>query len=61
MCERFEPRGNVKSGLSLIVRVNVVLNRTVIVDSRVIRDFKIQRRGRQRERQKTNKQTNKKQ
>ena len=56
VCERFEPRNNFKSGLSLIVRVNVVLNRTVVVDSRVIRDFKIQRRGRQRERQK--KQTN---
>ena len=32
-CERFEPRSNFKSGLSLIVRVNVVLNRTVVVDS----------------------------
>ena len=39
MCERFEPRNNFKSGLSLIVRVNVVLNRTVVVDSRVIRDI----------------------
>ena len=39
MCERFEPRNNFKSGLSLIVRVNVVLNRTVGVDSRVIRDI----------------------
>ena len=32
-CERFEPRSHFKSRLSLIVRVNVVLNRTVIVDS----------------------------
>ena len=41
-CERFEPRSHfkicsilppVKSRLSLIVRVNVVLNRTVVVDS----------------------------
>ena len=31
-CERFEPRSNFKR-LSLIVRVNVVLNRTVVVDS----------------------------
>ena len=31
--ERFEPRSHFKSGLSLIVRVNVVLNRTVVVDS----------------------------
>ena len=28
-CERFEPRSHFKSRLSLIVRVNVVLNRTV--------------------------------
>ena len=32
-CERFEPRSRCKSRLSLIVRVNVVLNRTVVVDS----------------------------
>ena len=32
-CERFETRSHFKSRLSLIVRVNVVLNRTVIVDS----------------------------
>ena len=31
-CERFEPRSHFKSRLSLIVRVNVVLNRTVVVD-----------------------------
>ena len=31
--ERFEPRSHFKSRLSLIVRVNVVLNRTVVVDS----------------------------
>ena len=30
---RFEPRSHFKSRLSLIVRVNVVLNRTVVVDS----------------------------
>ena len=34
-CERFEPRSHFKSRLSLIVRVNVVLNRTVVVDSDV--------------------------
>ena len=33
ICERFEPRSHFKSRLSLIVRVNVVLNRTVVVDS----------------------------
>ena len=33
VCERFEPRSHFKSRLSLIVRVNVVLNRTVVVDS----------------------------
>ena len=33
LCERFEPRSLFKSRLSLIVRVNVVLNRTVVVDS----------------------------
>ena len=32
-CERFEPRSHFKSRLSLMVRVNVVLNRTVVVDS----------------------------
>ena len=32
-CERFEPRSHFKRRLSLIVRVNVVLNRTVVVDS----------------------------
>ena len=32
-CERFEPRSHFKSRLSLIVLVNVVLNRTVVVDS----------------------------
>ena len=32
-CERFEARSHFKSRLSLIVRVNVVLNRTVVVDS----------------------------
>ena len=32
-CERVEPRSHFKSRLSLIVRVNVVLNRTVVVDS----------------------------
>ena len=32
-CERFEPRSHFKSRLSLIFRVNVVLNRTVVVDS----------------------------
>ena len=33
MCERFEPRSHFKSRLCLIVRVNVVLNRAVVVDS----------------------------
>ena len=32
-CERFEPSSHFKSSLSLIVRVNVVLNRTVVVGS----------------------------
>ena len=32
-CERFEPRSHFKSRLSLIVQVNIVLNRTVVVDS----------------------------
>ena len=32
-CERFEPGSHFKSRLSLIVRVNVVLNRAVVVDS----------------------------
>ena len=31
-CERFESRSHFKSGLILIVRVNVVLNKTVVVD-----------------------------
>ena len=31
-CERFEPRSHFKSRLSLIIRVNVVLNRAVVVD-----------------------------
>ena len=31
--ERFEPRSHLKSRLRLIVRVNVVLNRTVVVVS----------------------------
>ena len=30
LCERFEPRGHLISKLSLIVLVNVVLNRTVV-------------------------------
>ena len=33
VCERFESRSYFKSRLSLIVRVKVVLNRTVVVDS----------------------------
>ena len=32
-CERFELRSHFKSRLSLIVRVNVVLSRTIVVDS----------------------------
>ena len=32
-CERFELRGDFKRRLSLIVWVNIVLNRTVVVDS----------------------------
>ena len=32
-CERFEPRSHFKSRLSLILRVNIVLNRIVVVDS----------------------------
>ena len=32
-CERFEPRSHFKSRLSLIIWVNIVLNRTVVVDS----------------------------
>ena len=32
-CERFEPRSHFMSRLSMIVRVNVVLNRIVVVDS----------------------------
>ena len=31
--ERFEPRSHFKSRLCFILRVNVVLNRTVVVDS----------------------------
>ena len=31
--ERFEPRSYFKSRLSFIVRLNVVLNRTVVVDN----------------------------
>ena len=31
-CERFEPRSHFKSWLSLIFRVNVVLNKTVVID-----------------------------
>ena len=33
LCERFEPKSHFKSRLSLIVWVNIVLNRTVVVDS----------------------------
>ena len=33
LCQRSEPRSHFKSRLSLIVRVNVVLNRAVVVDS----------------------------
>ena len=32
-CEKCEPRGYFVSRLSMIVRVNVVQNRTVVVDS----------------------------
>ena len=32
-CDRFEPRSHFISRLSMIVRLNVVLNRTVVVDS----------------------------
>ena len=32
-CERFEPRSHFLSRLSMIIRVNVVLNRAVVVDS----------------------------
>ena len=32
-CQRFEPWSHFKSRLSLIVLVNIVLNRTVVVDS----------------------------
>ena len=39
ICERFEPRSHFKSRLSLIVRVNVVVNRTVFVDSDQERKF----------------------
>ena len=33
LCESFEPRSHFKSRLSLIVRVNIVLNGTVVVDN----------------------------
>ena len=33
LCERFEPRSHFISKLTMIVRVNVVLNRTVVVDN----------------------------
>ena len=33
LCERFEPRSQFKSRLSLIIEVNVVPNRTVVEDS----------------------------
>jgi len=33
LCERLEPRSHFISRLSMIVRVNVVLNRTVVVDN----------------------------
>ena len=33
LCEKFEPRSHFISRLSLIVLVNVVLNRAVVVDS----------------------------
>ena len=32
-CERFEPRSHFISRLSMIVRVNLVLNRTIFIDS----------------------------
>ena len=32
-CERFESRSHFKSRLSLIIQVNIVLNRIVVVDS----------------------------
>ena len=32
-CERFEPRNHFKSRMSLIIQVDVVLKRTVVVDS----------------------------
>jgi len=32
-CKRFQPRSHFINRLSMIVRVNVVLNRTVVVDS----------------------------
>ena len=32
-CERFEPRSYFLSTLSMIIQVNIVLNRTVVVDS----------------------------
>ena len=33
LSERFEPRSHFKNSLSLIVQVNVVLNRTVVDES----------------------------
>ena len=33
ICERCEPRSHFISSLSMIVRVNIVMNRTVVVDS----------------------------
>ena len=36
-CEKFEPRSHFKSRLSLIVRVNVVLNRTVVTFRQPVR------------------------
>ena len=36
-CERFEPKSHFKSRLNLIVRVNVVLNRTVVTFRQPVR------------------------
>ena len=33
ICESFDPRSHFLSRLSLIVKVNVILNRTVVVES----------------------------
>ena len=38
-CERFEPRSHFKGRLSLIVRVNVVLNRTMFLRPNISRTF----------------------